>query len=123
MLSNNSIECASPTVPAHLQRSAHMHDYSTLRELVRGTGANLVEERLSPDVFGSAYSVFSNPNGGRLRLVWDGKDGCGFLQRSCAGSEWETIGPIVHEGGIEDASLISEFLRACEALMAANGNA
>lgn len=100
-----------------------MHEYSTLRELVKGTGAILIEEQLSPDVFGSAYAVFSCGNDGRFRLVWDGKDGCGFLQGSAAGSQWEAVGPVIPEGHIESVSLISAFLKACEALVAANGKA
>jgi hypothetical protein len=99
-----------------------MHEYSTLRELVKGTGAILIEEHLNPDVFGSAYAVFSCGNDGRFRLVWDGRDGCGFLQGS-ADSQWKAVGPVIPEGHVENAHLISEFLTACEALAAANGNA
>jgi hypothetical protein len=59
--------------------------YTSLRELLRGVGATLVEDQLNPEVFGSAYAVFVGRSGARFRLVWDGKESCGFLQSHGAG--------------------------------------
>lgn len=97
-----------------------MHEYDVLRELVKSTSATLVEEHLNPDVFGSAYAVFSSAQGGYFRLVWDGKDGCGFLQSYRGGSHWEATGPVVPESCVEDVNLISAFLKACETLVTAS---
>jgi hypothetical protein len=72
-----------------------MHAYESLRELVRGVGGTLIEEHLNPEVFGSAYAVFSGRSGGKFRLVWDGKESCGLLQVLATPEEWKDEGPIV----------------------------
>jgi hypothetical protein len=96
-----------------------MHAYTTLRELVKGVGATLVEEQLNPEVFGSAYGVFVGRSGASFRLVWDGKDSCGFLQSLTAGGEWEDKGPLVRERTRSDFTNLREFLATAEALVTA----
>jgi hypothetical protein len=63
-----------------------MHPYILMKQIVEGALSESgvqwpeVSEELRPDVFGSAFSVF-DVGGDRIRLVWDGKDGLGFVQR------------------------------------------
>ena len=59
---------------------------STLVPVLDNGGIIQVEESLGPDVFGSAYSVFSG-KGLSYRIVWDGKDGCGYIQ-SLENNDW-----------------------------------
>ena len=42
-------------------------------------GLIMEQEEFHPNAFGSAYSVFSG-SGLKYRVVWDGKDGCGYVQ-------------------------------------------
>lgn len=89
----------------------------TLRQLVQRAGASLVEEHLNPDVFGSAYAVFQGKHGASFRLVWDGKDGCGFLETTAPGKGWVTVGPIIAEGALSDTLLIASFQAAATTLV------
>ncbi len=54
---------------------------SALAPVLEKGGIMQIEEELEPDVFGSAYSVFSG-KGLSYRIIWDGKDGCGYIQVS-----------------------------------------
>ncbi|MEX0739049.1 MAG: hypothetical protein WD071_06890 [Pseudohongiella sp.] len=62
---------------------------SVLVPILEGWGFRQVEERLEPDVFGSAYTQFSS-GGLSYRIVWDGKDGCGYIQ-SYDDGEWVNL--------------------------------
>ncbi|MFO7690717.1 MAG: hypothetical protein R6W83_09240 [Cryobacterium sp.] len=93
-----------------------MRTYSSIREVVRGTGATLVEEHLHPEAFGSAYGVFVGRAGARFRLVWDGKEGLGFLQLLVAPDEWKNQGPTVRERVGSKFSNLPQFLATAESL-------
>ena len=94
-----------------------MRAYSSLREIVRGTGALLVEERLNSEAFGSAYAIFSG-RGPRFRLVWDGKEGYGLLQAEAPAGEWTDQGPLVREHSGGSFSDMPSFLATAERLVA-----
>lgn len=49
-------------------------------------GLVLENEEHHPDVFGSSFSVYSG-KGLNYRIIWDGKDGCGYIQ-SYQGNDW-----------------------------------
>ena len=54
---------------------------SVLAPILENSGIKQIEENLEPDFFGSAYSVFSG-KGLLYRILWDGKDVCGYIQSS-----------------------------------------
>lgn len=93
-----------------------MRSYESLRELVASTGASLVEDHLHPESFGSAYCIFRGAVGGMFRLVWDGKEACGFLEANTGGDEWKLEGPIVRERVGVKFSNLPEFLAAAKRL-------
>lgn len=72
-----------------------MREYSIIRDAIQNLGAAVIEEHLHPEVFGSAYCIFAGHNGTQFRLVWDGKEGYGFLQSAKSPDLWEDIGPYV----------------------------
>ena len=74
-----------------------MRAYRSLRELVCRAGATLLEEQEQADGFGSAYAVFLGSTGTSFRLIWDGKESYGFLQRQISSEEWKDAGPFVRE--------------------------
>jgi len=93
-----------------------MRAYTTLRELVKSAGSTLVEEHLHPESFGSAYAVFVGHAGAKFRVVWDGKEGCGFLQAESPNQEWKDTGPYVRERLGQSFSDLPEFLAMVERL-------
>lgn len=78
-----------------------LHPYDALKRIVvpifDSAGLNQQSEQYSPDVFGSAYSVFGTDRP-RFCLIWDGKDGRGFVQQYSSEGKWEDI-PIYLTGG------------------------
>lgn len=52
---------------------------AALIQSLEKAGLSQAEEKISPEVFSSAYAVFSGKNL-NYRIVWDGKDGCGYIQ-------------------------------------------
>ena len=82
-----------------------MHPYHLMKEylnpIFQKSGYGEISEELHPDIFGSAYSVFDN-NRSRIRLVWDGKDGCGYAQifNPKVRGEWEDIACYLTEGDL-----------------------
>lgn len=82
-----------------------------------------MEEHLHPEVFGSAYAIFASHTGARFRLVWDGKESCGFLQSNSSGDEWKNEGPLVRERVGSTFSNLPEFLAMADRLIAGGDNA
>ena len=60
------------------------HPYYFIKSIVENIlipkGYIVDDEELNPDVFGSAYCIFKQKNGKSFRLIWDGKDGWGYIQ-------------------------------------------
>jgi hypothetical protein len=100
-----------------------MHPYLKLKEALapvfQRAGMKEISEELRPDVFGGAYSVFANSDH-LVRLIWDGKDGCGYAQLSKPDGEgnWQDVPIYLTEGDLEGAELnqekLSSFCRAIE---------
>jgi hypothetical protein len=86
----------------------NVHPYEWLKremsEALIVAGFRQREEQLHPDHFGSAFIVFENQRW-ELRLVWDGKEGYGVIQRRLAKSEvdWADIAEVLTEGDLEGA--------------------
>jgi len=95
-----------------------MNPYTFLKSIVEELGFTPKEEELHPEVFGSAWVIYATQSA-QLRLVWDGKDGVGFLEcRSHATGKWEAISEIMTEGDVEgnpkNEKKIAKFRRAVE---------
>jgi hypothetical protein len=77
-------------------------------------GFQLSREELHPDVFGSYFCIFERGKQ-QLRLIWDGKDGVGFLEsRVGSESEWCPLGRVLGEGEIESSPQDIEAIAAWE---------
>lgn len=92
-----------------------------LQAIVEESGARLSEEDLRPDHFGSYWSIYVHGEN-RARLVWDGKEGWGFLQRfSEPNRQWEQVAPLVTESDIEGTPqneiVLTQFRQAIKNLL------
>jgi hypothetical protein len=92
-----------------------MHEYYQIKKaalpILSTAGYEEVEE-VQPDVYGSIDTLFSN--GIRnIRLIWDGKEGCGLAQ-VFDGISWNSI-----EGRVPESSnelFASNIVKLCEKL-------
>lgn len=80
-----------------------MDAYEALKEILLDGGLTVVQEQRHPEAFGSAWAVFE-ARGRKVRLVWDGKDGWGFVQTEGADpGEWIDHGPRVTRDDLASA--------------------
>jgi hypothetical protein len=86
--------------------------YRVLKSILEQLGITPYKEELHPNAFESAYSVYK-VSGEELRLVWDGKDGVGFLEHG-AGQHWEMISPYLSRADIENPDKVGEFREAVQ---------
>ena len=77
-----------------------MHPYTMLKDLLREIGAELTSENWHYDAFGSYTASYEN-RGCLIRLIWDGRDGWGFVQRYVPGSGWADATDFLTEGDLE----------------------
>jgi hypothetical protein len=70
---------------------------------MKALGAEVIEEQLHPEHFGNAQCVLAAQNQPPFKLVWDGKQGVGFLQVKNTVGVWTDIGPCV--SGTDNQSL------------------
>lgn len=94
-----------------------MHEYSTIRDAIKSLGATVAEEHLQPEFFGSAYCVFNANQNSQFRLVWDGKEGYGFLQSATSPEHWQDISPHVSGVSNPQAPKFVELLSIAKALI------
>jgi hypothetical protein len=110
-----------PEPDVKIWRLHSMHPFCILQEIVVNAGGKLVKENFNADVFGSYWAIYMG-NSRELRLVWDGKDGWGFLQSQETPSSWADVQPVVVEGDLESTPRnelkIAAFSRAVERLIA-----
>lgn len=66
------------------------------------------------------YCIFAGHNGTQFRLVWDGKEGYGFLQSSKALNLWEDIGTYVSGVSNPKAPKFVELLSIAKGLTHGN---
>jgi hypothetical protein len=97
-----------------------MHPYTMLKEILGEMGAELTSEDLHPDVFGSYVATYAN-RGHAIRLVWDGKDGWGFVQQHRSGDDWADATDFLTEGDLEGGpqnhAKIEQFRQVVAALL------
>ena len=87
-----------------------MHEYTILKatidEVLSGTTLGFLYEVVQPEVFGSAYAVYGSDEP-ILRLVWDGKDGWGFVEKRVEAG-WQSDNCLFLKGSL-DASTLARF--------------
>jgi hypothetical protein len=93
-----------------------MTEYETLRNAVQNLGAELVEEKLYPDSFDSAYGDFAAKDGSTFRLVWDGTQGCGYLQFMTADKLWKDLSPMVLDVSDDNEERLVKWLKLAKKL-------
>jgi hypothetical protein len=97
-----------------------MHPLTMLQKIVEDLDAEMVEHNYRPDVFGSGFVVYSKC-GKSVRVVWDGKEGWGFLQAPSLGGSWADASPLLTEGDLEGVpqnhAKIAQFRQAAAALL------
>jgi hypothetical protein len=97
-----------------------MHPFLTLQKIVGEAGGIVLEDNLSADFFDSGWSIYQC-GAKKLRLVWDGKDGRGFLQRFVEPDSWQDTEPFITKDDIESVpqneAKIEAFRHAANALL------
>jgi hypothetical protein len=93
-----------------------MTEYETLRSAVQNFGAVLTEEKLYPDSFDSAYADFTAKDGSTFRLVWDGTQGCGYLQSMTAEKLWKDLSPMVLDVSDDNEERMVKWLKLAKKL-------
>lgn len=73
------------------------------QEILEPLGLVEVDKKLEPDVFGGAYSTFSDGKR-NIQIIWDGKDGMGYA-RSFQNKEWEDIRVYLTEEDMESQEM------------------
>lgn len=80
-----------------------MHPFTILQSKIQEVlppGVHLVSDVFDERNFGSRIAIYEGSRGG-FRLVWDARDGWGFLQRRNREEAWFDVEPFVTEGDIE----------------------
>ena len=72
-----------------------MKSYEILRDAVVQLGAVLTDEKLYPETSESGFCDFAAKDGSTFRLVWDGTQGCGYLQSMTTDKLWKDLSPMV----------------------------
>lgn len=93
-----------------------MREYSVIRDAIQKLGASVIDEHLHPENFGSAYCIFGGGNPSHFRLVWDGKEGYGFLQSEKSAGLWKDIGPYISDTSSQ-SSKFAELLSIAKGLL------
>jgi hypothetical protein len=92
-----------------------MHEYYQIKKaalpILNTAGYEEVEE-VQPDVYGSIHTLFSNGIK-NIRLIWDGKEGCGLVQ-VYDGKSWNSIAGRVPESSSD--VFASNIVKLCEQL-------
>jgi hypothetical protein len=76
----------------------------------------LVEEKCYPDSFDSAYGDFTAKDGSTFRLVWDGTQGCGYLQSMTADKLWKDLSPMVMDVSDDNEERMVKWLKLAKKL-------
>jgi hypothetical protein len=93
-----------------------MTEYEYLRNAIQNFGALISEEKLQPEIFGSAYCAFVALNGTKFRLVWDGKEEYAFLQFINVNNSWEDFDPRVNSVSNLQSPKLIKFLNIAKSL-------
>jgi hypothetical protein len=93
-----------------------MTEYEILRNVLQSLGAVLTDEKLYPDSFDSAYGDFTAKDGSTFRLVWDGTQGCGYLQSMTADKLWKDLSPMVLDVSDDNEERMVKWLKLAKKL-------
>jgi hypothetical protein len=93
-----------------------MTEYEILRNVLQNLGAVLTDEKLYPDSFDSAFGDFSAKDGSTFRLVWDGTQGCGYLQSMTADKLWKDLSPMVLDVSDDNEERMVKWLKLAKKL-------
>lgn len=94
-----------------------MTEYEILRNTLQNLGAILTEEKLYPDSFDSAFGDFTAKDGSTFRLVWDGNDGCGYLQTMTTEKLWKDLSPMVLDVSDDNEERMVKWLKLAKKLI------
>ena len=93
-----------------------MKSYEILRNAVVQLGAVLTEEKLYPETSDSGFCDFTANDGSTFRLVWDGTQGCGYLQSMTADKVWKDLSPMVMEVSDDNEERMVKWLKLAKKL-------
>ena len=93
-----------------------MTEYETLRQAVQNLGAIMAEEKRYPESFNSAFCDFTAKDGSMFRLVWDGTQGCGYLQSMTADKLWKDLAPMVMDVSDDNEERMVKWLKLAKKL-------
>lgn len=94
-----------------------MTEYEILRHTLQNLGAILTEEKLYPESFDSAFGDFTAKDGSTFRLVWDGTQGCGYLQSMTAEKLWKDLSPMVMDVSDDNEERMVKWLKLAKKLV------
>ena len=93
-----------------------MTEYEILRNALQNLGAVLDEEKRYPDSFDSVFGDFIAKDGSTFRLVWDGTQGCGYLQSMTPDKLWKDLSPLVMDVSDDNAERMVKWLKLAKKL-------
>lgn len=93
-----------------------MKSYETLRNAVVQLGAVLTDEKLYPETSDSGFCDFAAKDGSTFRLVWDGTEGCGYLQSMTADKLWKDLSPMVMDVSDDNEERMVKWLKLAKKL-------
>ena len=93
-----------------------MKSYEILRNAVVQLGAVLTNENLYPETSGSGFCDFTAKDGSTFRLVWDGTQGCGYLQSLTTNKLWKDLSPMVMEVSDDNEERMVKWLKLAKKL-------
>jgi hypothetical protein len=93
-----------------------MKSYEILRDAVVQLGAVLIDEKLYPETSESGFCDFAAKDGSTFRLVWDGTQGCGYLQSMTADKLWKDLSPMVMDVSDDNEERMVKWLKLAEKL-------
>ena len=93
-----------------------MKSYQILRNAVVQLGAVLTDEKLYSETSESGFCDFAAKDGSTFRLVWDGTQGCGYLQSMTADKLWKDLSPMVMEVSDDNEERMVKWLKLAKKL-------
>ncbi len=93
-----------------------MKSYEILRNAVVQLGAVLTDEKLYPETSESGFCDFAAKDGSTFRLVWDGTQGCGYLQSMTTDKLWKDLSPMVMDVSDDNEERMVKWLKLAKKL-------
>jgi hypothetical protein len=94
-----------------------MKSYEILRNAVVQLGAVLTDEKLYPETSESGFCDFVAKDGSTFRMVWDGTQGCGYLQSMTADKLWQDLSPMVMDVSDDNEERMVKWLKLAKKLI------